>query len=127
MNYSILGWTSLSLLAIQLLPFVMRQAETLLWKRSAPKAYKATIQNLRRIHKPLGLLLLIVPPIHGFMALGGLRLHTGSLLYIGVLCTGVLGGGFYRLKHKSWLIWHRRVAVATFGLFLVHFLWPGMI
>ena len=39
-----------------------------------------------------------IVPIHGYMALGGFKLHTGTLLYLSIIATAGLGGSFYKTK-----------------------------
>ncbi len=90
--------------------------------------YKKTITFFRKIHKPLGIAILIIPLIHGYMALGTLfRLHTGTLLYLSILTTASLGGSFFKLKKKKLFVWHKRMAFITVILFLIHFYFPSAI
>ena len=125
MNYSLLGWLSAVIIGLQIAPYIIRKAVPVGWQ-SRP-FLKNTMKHLRKIHKPVGLLLLIVPPIHGYMALGGFRLHTGVVLAIPLMATVVLGACFFFLKKKALLVWHRRMALVSVVLFLVHYFMPSLL
>lgn len=125
MDYAVLGWISAWILAIQLSPFVIR----LLLKHKVPfsEELKKLRQLLHKVHKPLGLLLLAIPGIHGFMALGTFRIHTGSLVGMTAAVTVLSGIHFHFLKKKALLTWHRGLAI-TAGCFLaLHLLMPWLL
>ena len=122
--YSVLGWLNAILLGVLLSPFVLGFLNKNIFKTKS-KVFRDLVKLLRRFHKPLGLALAILAPIHGYMALGGFRLHTGSLLYISAFTTAALGGSFYRLKKKELFKWHKRMAAVTVILLAVHLLFPS--
>lgn len=70
---------------------------------------------------------MIIAPIHGYMALGAFKLHTGTLLYLSIIATTGLGGSFYKTKKKVFFTWHRRMAFITVVMFLIHFFAPSAI
>ena len=70
---------------------------------------------------------MIIAPIHGYMALGAFKLHTGTLLYLSIIATAGLGGSFYKTKKKVFFTWHRRMAFVTVVMFLIHFFAPSAI
>ncbi len=82
------------------------------------------VKTLRVAHKPAGAALGILALIHGILALGTLRLHTGSIVWILALLTAILGGMFYRKKKAPLFRWHKRLALATALLTLVHLIFP---
>lgn len=129
MTYVNWAWLALIILGILVLPYLLKRLNKYI--KSATKSkknrYTKTIKLLRKVHKPLGLSLIIVPLIHGYMALGALRLHTGLILYLSALITAALGGTFFRTKRKVFFTWHKRMAFITVLFFLLHFFYPSAI
>lgn len=127
MTYSNLGWLSVIIIGILVASYVLKFLNKKFFKFKSP-LYRKILTIFRKIHKPLGIALLIIPLIHGYMALGTLfRLHTGTLLYISLLITATMGGSFYKLKKKEFFVWHKRMALITVVLFLIHFFFPSAI
>jgi|LFRM01.2.fsa_nt_gb cytochrome c biogenesis protein CcdA len=127
MTYSNLGWLSVIIIGILVASYVLKFLNKKVFK-SKSATYRKILMFFRKIHKPLGIALLIVPLIHGYMALGTLfRLHTGTLLYLSLLLTATMGGSFYKLKKKEFFVWHKRMALLTVILFLIHFFFPSAI
>lgn len=124
MNYSVTGWLSVLILLIILGPYILNTLNKK-YLKTKNKTFFKVVKFLRRIHKPLGIILIISGIAHGYMALGGFRLHTGTLFYVSILITGFLGGAFFRLKKRNLFLWHKRMAAITVLLFLLHFLFPG--
>lgn len=122
--YSVLGWLNAGILVILLSPFLLNFLNKHLIKTKS-KGFRDLIKLLRGFHKPLGIVLAILAPIHGYMALGGFRLHTGTLLYISAFVTAALGGSFYRLKKKELFKWHKRMAAVTVVLLFIHIFFPS--
>ena len=124
MNYAILGRISAILFFIVLTPYLLNFLNKNFLK-TKNKTYFKVVKFMRKLHKPLGITLIILGLIHGYMALGTLRMHTGSLFYLAILITGVLGGSFYKLKKKELFTWHKRLAAIAFVLFLLHLFFPN--
>ena len=82
---------------------------------------------MRRAHKPLGICLLVVSLVHGYLALGALRLHTGTLAGAMILITVVLGGVLFFKKKPALFAWHKRAALLTLLLTLVHLVVPSAV
>jgi hypothetical protein len=121
--YSILGWVNATLLVLILIQFILNYSNRKFIKTDNV-TFKKVQKLFKTIHKPLGIALAILGPIHGYLALGGLRLHTGSLLYLSLIITAILGGTFYRLRKKVFFLWHKRFAALTVLLLLVHLIFP---
>jgi hypothetical protein len=121
--YKILGWINAILLVLILIQFLLNFSNRKFIKTDN-KNFKKVQKLFKTIHKPLGIALAILGPIHGYLALGGLRLHTGSLLYLSLIVTAILGGIFYRLKKRVFFSWHKRFAALTVFLLLVHLVFP---
>lgn len=127
MTYSNLAWINLIVIGVLLAPYILNFLNRKFFK-TKNTTYKKVLKFARKIHKPLGVLIIILVPIHGYMALGILlRLHTGTLVYLSVLATAILGGSFYRFKKKRLFTWHKRMALVTVILFLIHFYFPNAI
>lgn len=124
MNYSAAGWLIVIILVIIISPYILNLLNRKVLKTKDKNFFKV-VKFLRSLHKPLGLAVMILGIVHGYMALGGLRLHTGTLLYISILITGILGGAFYRLKKRPLFIWHKRMAALSVVLFLLHYFFPS--
>lgn len=125
MNYEVLGWISAWILAIQLAPFVIRML--LKYKVPYSDQLKKLRMVLRKVHKPLGLMLLFIPAVHGFMALGTFRLHTGSLVGMAAAVAVLSGISFHYLKKKALLTWHRGLGITAGFFLMVHLLMPWLL
>lgn len=124
MSYKLLGWINAIALTIVVAPFVLNFINRNFFKNKS-KEIKSLVKFLRKFHKPLGILLIVTGIIHGYMALGTFRLHTGTILYISTILTGALGGSFYRTKKRVFFIWHKRLAFLSVALLLLHLLYPS--
>ncbi|MCR3956971.1 MAG: hypothetical protein NUK57_11800, partial [Gudongella sp.] len=122
--YSVLGWLNVVVLAVILLPYILNFLNRKFIK-TQNQGFRNTVKLLRRLHKPLGLALAILALVHGYLALGSLRLHTGSLLYLSIFITALLGGSFYKLKKRALFTWHKRMALVSFLLLLLHIFYPS--
>ncbi len=127
MTYVNLGWINLVVIGILVTPYVLNFLNRKFFK-TKNALYKRVLKISRKIHKPLALVIVILAPIHGYMALGTLfRLHTGTFLYLSILITAVFGGLFYRFKKRKLFKLHKAMALVTVIIFLVHFYFPSAI
>ena len=124
MNYALLGWLSVIAFVVVLLPYVLNLLNKKFIK-TKNKTFFKLVKFLRSLHKPFGIVLIVLGLIHGYMALRSLRLHTGTLFYIAILVTGILGGSFYKLKKKELFVWHKRMAIVAVVLFFLHYFFPS--
>lgn len=82
---------------------------------------------LKKYHKYFAGSVLVIGPLHGFLAIGEFRLHTGSLVMLTILLMfAIYLLGYFKIL-KSWLKVHRAVAVVATGFWLVHYIFPGLI
>lgn len=125
-SYVFFGWVNAAVLGLMVLPFGLLSLNKRFFKSKHPSFLKA-IRWLRKLHKPLGLVFVGFALIHGWMALGAFRLHTGWLLYISLALTAFAGGAFHRLKKKRLFQTHRLLALITVLLFALHYLWPWVL
>ena len=126
MDYATIGWTNIFIVAVLVSPFVLTRLNKSLFNHKNKKLQSA-IKFLRKLHKPFGFVLLIISAIHGWLALGSLRLHTGTILYATFFISGLLGIGFHKTKNKNLFTWHRRLVWVSVALLAVHLLMPGAV
>lgn len=119
--YQILGIVNIALLAVITSPYWLRRLNQWLHKPALSKL----IKTMRVVHKPLGICLLLLSLVHGYLALGALRLHTGTVVGAMILITVVLGGTFYFRKKPALFAWHKRAALLVILLTVVHLVVPS--
>lgn len=122
--YSFLGWFNVVALLVLTGAYWFPRFNRSILRLKATSAVDI-IKGLRRIHKPLGLALLITAPLHGYLALGAFRLHTGTLVYLSLFLTALAGGSFYRTKKKFLFKLHKTMALITVLLLILHLVNPG--
>ena len=125
MDYSVLfALLSVISLAVVLVPYVMNFINRKFLK-TKNENYRNTLKLFRKLHKPAGIAFLIVAFAHGYLKMGTLlTLHTGTLLYLSVLATAILGLIFHKKKKRPWFKWHKITALISVILFLLHFFQP---
>jgi hypothetical protein len=121
--YVILGWLNIALFAVMTAPLWLRFLNARTFKLKGG-AYAQVLRRLRQVHKPLGGVILILALIHGALALGTFRLHTGSLVWLAAAATASLGFTYFILKKKALLIWHRRMVLVILAFVVLHLLFP---
>lgn len=127
MDYVLFAQLSVLSLMIVLVPYVMNFLNRNVFKTKS-EAYRKTLKFFRSLHKPMGLIFLIVAFIHGYLVMGTLfTLHTGTLLYASIFATVVLGGAFYRKKKRPIFRLHKIAAFLSVVLFLLHMIRPWAI
>ncbi|QQO10670.1 hypothetical protein [Breznakiella homolactica] len=124
--YAVLGFVSLALFIIVTAPYWFRRLNQWFFHLKGP-GFTKFMKGLRLIHKPLGAAFVIVPAIHGYLAMGGFRLHTGTILWFFVVITAAAGHTFYLFKKPGLLRVHRILALVTFCFILVHLFVPNLI
>lgn len=122
--YRFLGWLNVALLVIVTSPYWFTRLNKLLLKLKGP-SYLKFVKMLRTLHKPFGLILAITAPIHGYMALGTLRLHTGTLVFAGIVFTAFAGGTYFKTRNKTVFKVHKTLALFSVAALLLHLLKPG--
>jgi len=122
--YSILGWLNVIILGVLVSPYVLNFLNKHIIKTKSSN-FRKFVKFLRTLHKPFGVIMAVLALVHGYMALGSLRLHTGSLLYLSIFITAALGGSFYKLKKRPLFQWHKRMAFISFLLLLLHLFYPN--
>lgn len=117
------GFSASGLLLLLLSPYLLRILGQ--YFPSIRPRIKTLIRKLKKIHPFAGFCLLIIGAVHGYIALGGFRLHTGSFLYLAVFITAFFGGLFALKKKKILLQFHRGSVLLTALFWAIHFLFPS--
>jgi len=124
--YKILGLINLALVVIITSPFWLRTLNKWTFK-TKDKHFLDTVKFLRKLHKPLAIVLALNILWHAYLALGTIRLHTGLLAYISFLLTVTVGGIYYKKKGKLLFKVHKTLALVSVLLVIIHLLWPEAI
>lgn len=124
MDFRLLGWLSVILAVIATSPYWLRKLNSWTFK-TKDKRLLNLLKVLRKAHKIAGLLLAAIAIYHGYLALnGGLRLHTGTLVYLSFLLTVLLGVVHFYKKDKRAFKGHKVMALVSVLLFALHLLKP---
>lgn len=94
-----LGWINAALLLLVLLPYLGTRLNKLAFS-GKNKTLQNGVRALRKVHKPAGILLAVLAFVHGYMAVGRIMLHTGTVLYVAAVLTALAGIGFWQKKKK---------------------------
>jgi len=124
--YKIFGWLNVFFIFIMLFPIVFRSLNNRYFKERQG-SFLRFISSMRKLHKPLGYVLFVSAVTHGFLALGSLRLHTGTILGIIVVITSIFGMVFYAVKNKWVVNIHKAFAYILIFLLLIHLILPSAV
>lgn len=124
MNYAVLGWITVAIVAFQFIPYVYRRLNKNVKSLSS---LNSLVKKINLIHRYMGLFLLTIPVVHAYWALGTIRLHTGSIVYMSILATASFGILFLKLKKKWLLKYHRLLAFWVLLTFILHLTYPNLI
>jgi len=125
LNY-VLAWVGILLAVALCVIYILRVVEKKMGN-GQDNWMKRANQLLRRYHKPLGIILVIVGLIHGLYSSDELlSLNLGTLLWAVSLALG-LNWMFRRYKHypKSWIHLHRYLALLFVLLIPIHIIDVG--
>jgi hypothetical protein len=124
MHYEFLGNLSAIILFFQISLFVLRRVYKYIPKK--PQWFPPILKFLKNAHIYTGVALLFLGLIHGFLALGTLRLHTGLILWLGILFA-FIGFLFKKKIGKRWIAYHRIFGFVIIILYFVHYYLPWLI
>jgi len=126
--YEVLGWINVFLLVFNVMLFFVRRfyKYTKNEKIKSDKNIMKIMKFMAKVHKYSGILLLILAPVHGYIALGyKIKWHTGFLLWLSIIFTFLL----YALKKvlkSSWIKLHRITAIMIFVFLFIHLINPWL-
>lgn len=121
--YKILGIISVILVILITSPYWLRKLNG--WTvKTKDKRFLALLKGLRKLHKPLGLALMLIAGWHGYEIMR-LRPHSGLVTLISFLLTGLLGGVYFKTKNKKVFKAHKAMALVSVLLMALHLIWPN--
>jgi len=128
MAYQILGNISAIILFFQISLFILRRVYIFLHKylHIKPSWFPPILKFLKNAHIYTGITLLVIGFIHGFLALGTIKLHTGFILWLGILFA-FIGFLFKKKVGKKWIVYHRTFGFVILALFFLHYYFPWII
>ncbi|MGB9796841.1 hypothetical protein [Fervidobacterium gondwanense] len=121
MLFRYLGITSAILLFFQISLFLFRRLYKYLPRK--PKIFIPFLKFLKNAHIYTGIALVVLGFMHGMLALGRIELHTGWILWFGVLSM-FIGYLFKNKVGKKWIIIHRAIGFILLVLLGVHYFFP---
>ena len=127
-NAGLVGYFTLFLLiTVVLYPLYKNVFVKKLSKNPKP-LYRNIFKLLKKIHPVFASTAIITGLYHGFLMLGGFRIHTGSLIIIALLFMGAtyLAGKTKSLRTK-WRIYHRAGGLVTVTAVMIHLFFPYLI
>lgn len=124
--YKALGSLSAFLFLFLICPFVLNTINKRFYNYQNQGLMKWS-KRIRKYHKQAGVLIAIIAIIHGRLILGEFRLHTGFVLYSGILITAILGISYYKTKKKPLYLWHKRMMFVDLVLLIIHLAVPNLL
>ncbi len=124
----VLAWINVSLLVFQLLPWVLKQMVRNRWIEPGT-AYRSFLRTARTLHRPAGILMILVGITHGYLATAGnVRLNlTGTMVWLVLLATATAGGFHLLTKNRNWLRVHRFMVLGFLAAVIWHYAFSGPI
>ena len=119
-QWQILGWLNVILVVLMGSIYPVKE------KMKTNKKLIPLYRKMRIIHPVVGVLMILVGLIHGTMALGQIRLHSGSLILLALIAMALtaLAGQKIKAFRKGWRKVHRTLGVLVFLLVLAHLIFP---
>lgn len=122
----ILGFFNIFLVVVLASPFLLRLINK--WfLHTKEKWYFSLLKLLHTIHKIAAGILVVSIIAHGYLALGGVRLHTGTVTGACFIVTAVLGLSYYLTKKPVLLKVHRVFLFVSVACLVVHLLFPFLL
>lgn len=123
--YGTLGWINVALIAGMGLIYPLRAY----YLKSKDKRLLAIYQRMRVIHPLMGGLIIALGLLHGYMSLGVIRLHTGTLIVIVVslMAAIALVGPRTKLLRRNWRVIHRYMGLSLWGFIFLHIFFRSLI
>lgn len=123
--YEALGSLSALLFLFLICPFVLNSINKRFYNYQNQNLMKWS-KRMRKYHKQAGVLIAIIAIIHGSLILGEFKLHTGFVLYTGILITAILGFSYFKTKKKALYVWHKRMMFVDLVLLIIHLTVPNL-
>jgi predicted ferric reductase len=120
-----MGWVNLALIAVMGFIYPLK----LIYQKGKDKRVLALYKRVRVFHPIMGGVIIALGLIHGYMSLGALRLHTGSLIVIALMlmaAVSLLGPRVQFLKRR-WRDIHRYMGLSLWVLIFLHLFYRSLI
>ncbi len=127
-----MGWFNLILILIMASIYPVKRAAMANSKGVGGKnsgVSLALYKKMRLLHPLLGGLIIVLGMIHGYLALGTVKLHTGLLVVITVMLMGALAIFGPKMKglRKKWRNLHRGMGFILLIFVILHLFWRNLI
>lgn len=119
-QWQILGWLNVILVVLMGSIYPVKE------KMKTNKKLMPLYRKMRVIHPVVGVIMIVIGLVHGFMVLGEIRLHSGLLIVIILIIMALtaLAGQKVKAFRKGWRKVHRTLGVLVFLLVLAHLIFP---
>jgi len=120
-----LGWLNLALVFLMILIYPIKRLYLDKRKPKLLKLYKAA----RYYHPLLGFIIVLIGLTHGYLAIGSIRLHTGTLVVLTVILMGCITvlGRRKLLFQRNWRKIHVYLVPLLFIFIFVHIFFRNII
>lgn len=118
---SILGYLNLALMVSLLFPFLLRRINRHAF-HSKNLLLGEAASGFAKVHPYLGLILLLSALVHGYLALGIIMMHTGTVLGAAIILQNILGITFKLFRKPVLLKVHRPLGLLSVLFLLAHLL-----
>jgi len=120
-----LGWINLFLVLLMGSIYPLKRAATAKLHRVGKEKARGSMevyQKMRIIHPVLGAFIIGIGLVHGYLALGTLRLHTGLLVVMWLMLMGgvAIFGPKMKVLRKKWRNLHRGMGLVLLILVIIH-------
>ena len=121
----ILGWINLVLILFMGSIFPIKK----MYQKHKTKKLLDLYKTIRKIHPFMGLTIIIIGIIHGYMQLNTIRIHTGTLILLMVILMGsvALLGPRIKILKRNWRFIHRNMGFLLLGTLVIHLFFNSLI
>ncbi len=118
--WQIMGWLNVILVVLMGAIYPVKE------KMRTNKKLIPLYRKMRIIHPVVGVLMILVGSIHGYVALGEISLHSGSLILLALIAMALIALAGQKIKafKKGWRKVHRTLGILVFLLVLAHLIFP---
>lgn len=119
-QWQLVGWMNVVLVALMGTIYPVKE------KMKTNKKLIPVYRKLRVLHPVVGVLMVAMGLVHGYMALGRIALHSGSLIVAALIAMALVALAGQRVKafRKDWRKVHRALGLLVFMLVLAHLIAP---
>ena len=128
----VMGWMNLVLVVVMGIIYPVKKYATAMLQKVGKEKSKGSMklyQLIRQIHPILGTIIVLLGLLHGYLAIGTMRLHTGLLIVIMIMLMGIVAifGPKLKVLRKKWRTLHRSMGLFLFIFVIIHLFWRNLI